>query len=77
MNDKSMVEKTRCGRVEGLSAIVTGGSRGIGRATAVALAREGAKVAVNYCQQAKEAEEVVSIIKKAGGRFFRFKLMWA
>jgi hypothetical protein len=52
--DKSMVGKNRVGRVEGLSAIVTGGSRGIGRATALALAREGGKVVVNYREQARQ-----------------------
>ena len=68
-----MVERNRIGRIEGLSAIVTGGSRGIGRATALALAREGAKVVVNYREQAKDAEEVVSIIGKAGGEAFPFQ----
>jgi len=73
MGDKSMAGKNRVGRVEGLSAIVTGGSRGIGRATALALAREGGKVVVNYREQAKDAEEVVSIIEKAGGEAFPFQ----
>ncbi len=71
--DQSMVGKSRVGRIEGLSAIVTGGSRGIGRATALALAHEGGKVVVNYRQQAKEAEEVVSLIEKAGGEAFPFQ----
>jgi len=73
MGDKSMAGKNRVGRVEGLSAIVTGGSRGIGRTTALALAREGGKVVVNYREQAKDAEEVVSIIEKAGGEAFPFQ----
>ncbi len=68
-----MAGKSRVGRVEGLSAIVTGASRGIGRATALVLAREGGQVVVNYREQAREAEEVVSIIKKAGGEAFAFQ----
>ena len=48
-------------------AIVTGGSRGIGRATAIALATEGAKVVVNYARSSDAAEEVVAEITSAGG----------
>ncbi len=48
-------------------AIVTGGSRGIGRATAIALATEGAKVVVNYARSSDAAEEVVAEITAAGG----------
>ncbi|MGK7936145.1 MAG: 3-oxoacyl-[acyl-carrier-protein] reductase [Xenococcaceae cyanobacterium] len=48
-------------------AIVTGGSRGIGRATAIALATEGAKVVVNYARSSAAAEEVVAEITAAGG----------
>ncbi|MDJ0631739.1 MAG: 3-oxoacyl-[acyl-carrier-protein] reductase [Xenococcaceae cyanobacterium MO_188.B29] len=48
-------------------AIVTGGSRGIGRATAIALATEGAKVVVNYARSSDSAEEVVAEIIAAGG----------
>ena len=49
------------------TAVVTGGSRGIGRAIAVALAAEGAKVAVIYAGNAAAAEETLSLIKERGG----------
>jgi NAD(P)-dependent dehydrogenase (short-subunit alcohol dehydrogenase family) len=47
-------------------AIVTGGNSGIGRATAIALAKEGAKVIV-AARRASEGEETVRLIKEAGG----------
>jgi 3-oxoacyl-[acyl-carrier protein] reductase len=53
--------------LDGQSAIVTGASRGIGRAIAVELARDGARVLVNYHQRREEAEEVASCIRKEGG----------
>jgi 3-oxoacyl-[acyl-carrier protein] reductase len=51
------------GRFEGRTAIVTGASRGIGRAIAVELAREGCSVLVNYNTNAAAAEEVVAEIR--------------
>ena len=48
-------------------ALVTGASRGIGRAIAFALAQEGAKVAVNYSSSAVAAESVVAEIQQQGG----------
>jgi 3-oxoacyl-[acyl-carrier protein] reductase len=52
----------------GKTALVTGASRGIGRASALALARAGAQVLVHYGRSASEAEAVVSEIRNAGGR---------
>jgi NAD(P)-dependent dehydrogenase (short-subunit alcohol dehydrogenase family) len=54
--------------LSGKTALVTGASRGIGRASALALARMGAQVLVHYSSGAKEAEAVVAEIRKAGGR---------
>jgi 3-oxoacyl-[acyl-carrier protein] reductase len=55
------------GTLEGKTAVVTGSSRGIGRAIALDLARRGAQVVVNFNQSADAAEEVVATIKAEGG----------
>jgi 3-oxoacyl-[acyl-carrier protein] reductase len=52
----------------GKTALVTGASRGMGRASALALAAAGAQVLVHYGRGAKEADGVVAEIRKAGGR---------
>lgn len=52
----------------GKSALVTGASRGIGRATSLALAKKGAQILVHYSSAAAEAEAVVNEIRAAGGR---------
>jgi len=54
--------------LSGKTALVTGASRGIGRASALALAKAGAQVLVHYGRGASEADSVVADIQKAGGR---------
>jgi 3-oxoacyl-[acyl-carrier protein] reductase len=54
--------------LKGKTALVTGASRGIGRASALALAKSGAQVLVHYASGAKEADAVAAEIRKTGGR---------
>jgi NAD(P)-dependent dehydrogenase (short-subunit alcohol dehydrogenase family) len=61
------MEETMAGVLEGKSALVTGGGGGIGRAAALAFAREGARVAVSDAV-AETATETVSLVNAAGGQ---------
>ncbi|MDT9687562.1 SDR family oxidoreductase [Streptomyces sp. P9(2023)] len=58
------------GKLANKTALVTGSSRGIGRATAQRLAAEGALVAVHYASNGDAAQEAVELIEKDGGRAF-------
>ena len=60
-------------RLKDKVAVVTGGSRDIGRAIAIKLAAEGAKVVVNYFNSESSAFETVSIIKNNGGKAIAVK----
>ena len=53
---------------KGRTAVVTGGARGIGKAISLMLAREGAKVAVNYERNANGARDTLKLIEEAGGQ---------
>ncbi len=61
-------KKTIMPNLSGKTALVTGASRGMGRASAVALAAAGAQVLVHYGRGANEAEAIVAEIRKTGGR---------
>jgi len=56
------------GRLEGRAAIVTGGDSGIGRAVALAFAREGADVMISYLDEHDEAEATKQLVEEAGKR---------
>jgi 3-oxoacyl-[acyl-carrier protein] reductase len=62
------VRENKMSTLQDKTALVTGASRGIGRATAAALARAGAHVLVHYGRSAQEAESLVSEIQAQGGR---------
>jgi len=59
--------------LKGKVAVVTGGSRDIGRAISIKLAEEGAKVCINYNHSESKALETLELVKKAGGEAILFK----
>ncbi|MGE2833872.1 SDR family oxidoreductase [Mycobacterium sp. SMC-4] len=60
------------GLLEGKRALITGGDSGIGRAVAVAFAKEGADVAIAYLEEEDDAAHTVSLVEAAGRRAVRF-----
>lgn len=54
------------GKLEGKNAIITGGDSGIGRAVAIAFAREGANVLISYLEEDNDAKETARYVKEAG-----------
>lgn len=56
------------GKLKGLSALITGGDSGIGRAIAICYAREGANVAINYLSEDDDANRTAEVAKEAGGK---------
>ena len=56
------------GQLEGKVAVITGADSGIGRAVAIAYAREGADVLISYLSEDSDAEEVRNYVEKAGRR---------
>jgi NAD(P)-dependent dehydrogenase (short-subunit alcohol dehydrogenase family) len=61
------------GLLDGRVALVTGGSRGLGRAICLALAREGANVAFNFSRNDRDAAELLALIEGVGVRGWAFK----
>jgi NAD(P)-dependent dehydrogenase (short-subunit alcohol dehydrogenase family) len=56
------------GKLQGKIALITGGDSGIGRAVAVAMAREGASIAIVYLDEHEDAEETVRLVGEEGGK---------
>ena len=66
MTEKPVEIKLPANLFEGKTAVITGASRGVGRATALRLAESGANVVVNYLKEAEKAETVVALCKEKG-----------
>jgi NAD(P)-dependent dehydrogenase (short-subunit alcohol dehydrogenase family) len=66
--DSKMRDYRAAGRLEGQVALVTGGDSGIGRAVAIAFAKEGADVAIAYLDEHSDARETVAAVERAGRR---------
>src|SRR5262245_16575047 len=61
-----------CGKLKGKVALITGGDSGIGRAVAVAMAREGAKIAIVYLEEHKDADETVRLVQREKSEAIKF-----
>src|SRR4051812_1048308 len=61
------------GKLQNLAAVVTGGDSGIGRAVALAFAREGADVVISYLSEDEDAAETASLVESAGRRAVRVR----
>ena len=60
------------GKLEGKVALITGGDSSIGRAVAVGMAREGAKIAIVYLEEHKDADETVAAVEAEGSKAIKF-----
>lgn len=61
-------EEAGCGRLKGKTAIITGGDSGIGKAVAIAFAKEGANISIVYLDEHDDARETGEVIKNKYGR---------
>jgi 3-oxoacyl-[acyl-carrier protein] reductase len=70
---KNDSERTGRGLLSGRKALITGASKGIGREIAIALAREGAEVAINYRASEEHADDVAQIVETSGKNAWTYK----
>ncbi len=64
------------GKLKNRVALITGGDSGIGRATAVAMAREGASIAIVYLEEDKDASKTVDLIEQEGQSALKIRGDW-
>src|SRR5215471_7824219 len=60
------------GRLKNKVALITGGDSGIGRAVAVAMAREGAEIAIVYLDEHQDADDTLRLVRKEGSKGIKF-----